>query len=111
MDRIPEALFRVFFHDEAGRWLQWQTVRLWALPTCATNAAASGLWWHLDLPVWPTAPPSRIFDLSPAEVLAAPTRYLSRWERVLRADLRYPLELFESFGRWVIMDGYHRLTR
>jgi hypothetical protein len=111
MDRIPESLFRVFFHDEEGRWLRWHTEKVWALPTSVTTVAASGLWWHLQLPVWPTAPPSRIFDLSPAEVLAAPCRYQPHWERTLKTDLSCPLELFESFGRWVIMDGYHRLAR
>lgn len=31
--------------------------------------------------------------------------------RIGRTDLRYPLELFRSAGRWVIVDGYHRLVR
>jgi len=111
MDRVPAALFQVFFHDEEGRWLRWQTARIWALPTPAAELDASGLWWHLELPIWASAPPTSIFDLSPAQVLAAPERYSEHWTRVVRADLGHPLELFENFGRWVIMDGYHRLAR
>ena len=109
--QIPKALQRIFFHDEAGRWLRWHTDKLWALPTPATALEADGLWWHLDLPVWPSAPPSKIFDVTPTEVLAAPDAHPEHWQRIANADLSYPLELFESFGKWVIMDGYHRLAR
>lgn len=109
VDRIPSALFRVFFHDAAGRWLRWHTEKLWALPTAAAQTAAGSLWWHLELPVWPSA--TQTFDLRPSEVLAAPALYPDHWQRVLSADLSSPLDLFENFGRWVIMDGYHRLAR
>jgi hypothetical protein len=110
VDRIPSALFRVFFHDDSGTWLRWHTDRLWALPTPVTLRNAEDLWWHLELPVWRSTPEAR-FDLSPKEVLAAPERYAAEWQQVLNTDLSYPLELFDSFGRWVIMDGYHRLAR
>jgi hypothetical protein len=108
---VPEALRGVFFHDEAGRWLRWHTDKLWALPTPATQLRATDLWWHLELPVWPSAPPSRLFDLKPSDVLRAPAQFPDHWQRLVSAELNYPLELFESFGRWVIMDGYHRLAR
>lgn len=108
---IPAALRGVFFHDDDGHWLRWDTQKVWQLPTPASLIAADTLWWHLELPVWPSDPPLRIFDLSPAQVLACPKAYPRQWERVNAANLEFPVELFESFGRWVIMDGYHRLAR
>jgi hypothetical protein len=69
------------------------------------------LWWLLDLPVWPTDPPARIFDLAPASVLRNPDLYPNRWNRILAADPGYPIELYRYNNRWIILDGYHRLAR
>jgi hypothetical protein len=110
VDRIPLALYRVFFHDQGGTWLRWHTEKLWALPTEVSTANLADLLWHLELPVWQSGPSTR-FDLSPRQVLDAPEEHWAHWQRVLAADPGYPLELFESYGRWVIMDGYHRLAR
>lgn len=110
MDKVPAALFQVFFHDDQGCWLRWSTERIWALPTPVTLADASSLWWHLELPIWASSKASR-FDTTPAEVLVSPNRYPQHHRRVLEADLSFPLELFENHGRWVIIDGYHRLAR
>ena len=110
MDRIPPALYRVFFHDEADTWLRWHTEKLWALATPVSVVKLADLSWHLELPIWHSSPTAR-FDLSPRQVLATPEQYAQHWQRVLGASLDYPLELFENHGRWVIMDGYHRLAR
>jgi hypothetical protein len=110
VDLIPPALYRVFFHDEGGTWLRWHTDKLWALPTPVSTVNLADLRWHLELPVWRSTPTTR-FDLSPKQVLEAPSEHPAHWQRVLAADLSYPLDLFESYGRWVIMDGYHRLAR
>ena len=110
VDRIPAALYRTFFHDEGGTWLRWHTEKLWALPTPVSTVDLVDLRWHLALPVWRSTPTTR-FDLSPEQVLAAPDEYPDHWQRVVTATLSHPLELFENYGRWVIMDGYHRLAR
>lgn len=110
MDLIPPALYRVFFHDEGGTWLRWHTDKLWALPTPISTVNLADLRWQLELPVWRSTPTTR-FDLSAKQVLEAPSEHPVHWQRVLAADLGYPLDLFENYGRWVIMDGYHRLAR
>ncbi len=69
------------------------------------------LCWHLALPVWSTQPPQPLFDLSPQAVIADPVQYAQHWSRILTADIGYPLDMFALNGRWVIMDGYHRLAR
>lgn len=87
--RLPPALQGVFFS------FRWDKRALWDLPTPATLLPIAELDWHLDLPVWSTQPP-----LHP-----------QHWQRILNAPLAYALDLFEYNGRWVIMDGYHRLAK
>jgi len=108
---VPAPLMGIFFHDDRGKWLRWDTRKIWALPTTVTSLPAELLWWHLELPIWASAPPTRRFDLSPSEVLAKPESYPRHRDRIRAANAGFALELFENFGRWVIIDGYHRLAK
>jgi hypothetical protein len=90
---------------------RWHQSKLWALPTPAAMMPTDELWWLLELPVWPTEPPTKIFDLAPARVLASPDLFPRHWSRILGADLAYPLELYCFNSRWILLDGYHRLAR
>lgn len=103
--RLPPALQGVFFS------FRWDKRALWDLPTPATLLPIAELDWHLDLPVWSTQPPQALFDLRPREVIAQPALHPQHWQRILNAPLAYALDLFEYNGRWVIMDGYHRLAK
>jgi hypothetical protein len=40
-----------------------------------------------------------------------PTQHEYHWQRIVDAPLEYALNMFEYNGRWVIMDGYHRLAK
>jgi hypothetical protein len=108
---VPPLLRGIFFHDERGQWLRWDTKKIWGLPTPVTSLPADQLWWHLKLPIWASRPPTHRFDLSPAEVLARPEDHTKHWDRIQTVNVGFALELFENFGRWVIMDGYHRLAK
>ncbi|HEX2735724.1 MAG TPA: hypothetical protein VHM70_29190 [Polyangiaceae bacterium] len=102
---LPSTL-KDFFFDEL-----WDTPCIWALPTAVTSSSLDGLWWHAALPIWSTVRHEARFDLRPLDVVAHPERYPRHWDRILAADRSYPLELFQKSGRWVIVDGYHRLIR
>jgi hypothetical protein len=104
--KLPETLQGVFFD------FLWDTRKVWLLPTEPAVVAFDDLAWLLDLTVWTTVPGEARFDLAPRAVLENPGRFPNRWRRILEADLMYPLEMFRSRqGRWVILDGYHRLAR
>ncbi|MDH5671190.1 MAG: hypothetical protein OEZ06_03520 [Myxococcales bacterium] len=90
---------------------RWDVTKLWTLDTEAEEVPTAELWWCLELCVWPSAPPERLFDLSPSEVLREPERYPRSMARIFAADLSYPLELYDYRGRFVLIDGYHRLAR
>jgi hypothetical protein len=47
----------------------------------------------------------------PAEVLAAPGRWPEQYERVLRANLSFPVHVMHRHGCWVLLDGVHRLAK
>lgn len=102
---LPAPLQGVFFP------FRWNKQALWALPTPAILLPLTELDWHLDLPVWSTQPPQPLFDLRPREVIAQPATHTHHWQRIVDAPLEYALDLFEYKGRWVIMDGYHRLAK
>lgn len=101
--RLPDRLSGVFFD-----W-RWDTARVWALPTPTTYLSMAALRWQLQLTVWTTVKGEARFDLAPATVLAAPASHARHYAKIESADLSFALELFQNGGRWVILDGYHRL--
>jgi hypothetical protein len=104
--QLPQELRDVFFD------FLWDNQKVWGLPTEPSLAPFEQLAWLLDLPVWTTVPGEVRFDLAPRAVLERPERFPQRWRRILNVDLAHPLELFRSDdGRWVVLDGYHRLAR
>jgi len=102
---LPAALHGIFFP------FRWNKQALWGLSTPAMPLPIAELEWHLELPVWSTEPPQPLFNLSPHEVIAQPALHAHHWQRILDVSLEYALDLFEFNGRWVIMDGYHRLAK
>jgi hypothetical protein len=103
---LPAPLKGIFFD------FLWDSRKVWSLPTEAVVVAFDQLAWLLDLPVWTTVPGEARFDLAPRAVLEQPSNFPIRWQRISTVDLIYPLEMFRSDrGRWVVLDGYHRLAR
>ena len=102
---LPERLRGVFFDR------RWETSKVWRLPTPAQRIPFTELAWHLELTVWTTVRGEARWDLSPRMVLQHPELHERRWRKILGADLSFPLEMFRQGGRWVVLDGYHRLAR
>lgn len=102
---LPPALEGVYFD------FHWSQEKLWALTLAVSTIPLAHLEWSLSLPVLASDPPARIYDLCPAEVLAHPERHPVHHQRVLKADLSYPLHVMRWRGRLLVMDGFHRLLR
>jgi hypothetical protein len=103
---LPVPLQGVFFD------FLWDIRKVWLLPTESSIVAFDQLAGLLELPIWTTVPGEARFDLSPRMVLEQRERFSVRWGRIMAVELTYPLEMFRSDqGRWVILDGYHRLAR
>jgi len=89
----------------------WDNRRVWALAVPATEIEVASLTWLLDEPLWSSRPPEPLFDLRPRDVLADPGAHPQHARRVREADLAWPLDLYPHGGRFVVLDGLHRLAR
>lgn len=85
----------------------WSVETLWRLDRPVEEVPVAAFAWLLDVPVWRWA--GRRFQVSLRDVLNDPETYRAHVEKALQADLAYPIHVTRSRGRWVILDGYHRL--
>ncbi|HET9059694.1 MAG TPA: hypothetical protein VFN61_07210 [Acidimicrobiales bacterium] len=99
---IPEAI------EEAGFDFHWDPAKVWALDVPVTELPLEDLAWHLDLPFWSA---KADYDLAPRIVMVRPNEYPEHWDRVQKADPAFPIDIMAWKGRWVILDGLHRLAR
>jgi len=49
--------------------------------------------------------------LKPWEVTKNPDKHSTHWKKIQEADLKYPIDIMENKGRWLILDGLHRLVK
>jgi len=87
----------------------WNVEALWALDLPSMPFPIERLLWHLDVPLWPLDDSKYV--LTPRQVLRSPYRYSKEYRRVRAASLAFPIEITRFRGRWLILDGVHRLTR
>lgn len=87
----------------------WDVEALWALDLPSVPMPMSRLEWHLDVPVWPYE--GRSYVLTPRDVLRSPYRYAVEYQRAREASLIFPIEVTWFRGRWLILDGVHRLLK
>lgn len=82
---------------------------LWALELEPERMAIGKLIWHLDTPLW--AFDDKPWQLTPRQVLRQPFRHERHYRRIRAAKLMFPLEITRYRGRWLILDGLHRLAK
>ncbi|MFA5155052.1 MAG: hypothetical protein WC453_01315 [Patescibacteria group bacterium] len=95
---------------EQGVDFHWDNRKIWALDLPVEEIETSLLEWQLDLPFW--AHEGVKYRLCPRLVLEDLEAYPDHKDRVLSADIRYPIDIIENpGGRLEILDGVHRLVR
>ena len=96
-----------------GVWpdFDWDNRQIRAVEAPVSEMPVAELRWLLDVPIWSSRPPEPLFDLRPREVLDHPERHPRHAQRIREADLEHPLQLLDYKGRWVVLDGLHRLVR
>ena len=87
----------------------WDVEAIWALDLPVERFPIRRLEWHLDLPAWPFE--GKGYVLTPRDVLKSPYRYAEEYQRMQRASLIFPLDIIWFRGRWLILDGVHRLLK
>lgn len=97
---LPAALAEVYVD------FYWSQQKLWNLDVKVSEIEISQLVWILDFPIWYLDP-----NPVPNTILKDPASDCSHWQRVLNADLDYPVHVLKWKGRLLILDGIHRLLR
>jgi hypothetical protein len=99
----PESMREVFPPTS------WQLGKLWALDLKVEPVEVADLLWMFDLPLWQLN--GERFKVTPNQVAATPMNFRPHYERVMNADLDFPIHLVAYRGRLVVLDGVHRLLK
>lgn len=89
--------------------IDWDVEAVWKLDLPVETMPIEELAWHLEVPIWPLDGVGYV--ITPNQVMTEPTRYAEEHQRVIDADLSYPIDVIRHKGRWMILDGIHRLTK
>lgn len=100
---VPDVIKQV------GLDFSWDAEDVWELDVPTEMIPASELTWHFDIPFW--SKPGGFYDLSVNEVLAQPDKFPEEYSRIQAADTIHPIDIMDQDGRWVILDGLHRLVK
>lgn len=99
---IPQIIKDVGFD------FNWSEEKVWALDVPVEEMDIKELTWHFDVPfLWEDG----VYNLKPQEVIDSPKTHEKEYERTMKADLIHPIDIMENKGRWLILDGLHRLMK
>ncbi len=107
MDKKKKEIPQII--KDVGFDFNWDEEKVWALDLPIEEMEIQELEWHFDIPFWWTE--GGFYDFKPIWVIENPEKYPERVERIMKADLTYPLDIMNWKGRWLLLDGLHRLTK
>ncbi|MCR4326474.1 MAG: hypothetical protein NUV52_02370 [Candidatus Roizmanbacteria bacterium] len=96
--------------QEVGFDFNWSEEKVWVLDVPVEDMDITELEWHFDIPFWWTKPDG-FYDLTPNDVLQNPEKHTEEYERIIQANLNYPLDSMFWRNRWLLLDGLHRLVK
>lgn len=95
--------------QEVGFDFRWDNQKVWNLDIPSEEIPLQLLTWHFDIPFlnWNGKP----YTLYPRDVIANGKEFQEEYDRTMRADLSYPIDIMFNKERWLILDGLHRLMK
>lgn len=93
---------------EVGLLFRWDNRKLWQLEAPRHELTLAELAWHFEVPFFDKAD---WYDLAPQVVLTRLAEHPLHHRRILNASSAYPIDIVENHGRWLILDGLHRLMK
>lgn len=96
---IPDIIKKIGFDFE------WDTKKVWALKYPVEEIDISDLTWHFEIPF------HSVYNLSSSQVIKNPEKYKKEYQRTMDSDLGFPIDIMYNKGRWLILDGLHRLMK
>jgi hypothetical protein len=94
---------------DVGFDFRWDERKVWALDVPIEEIPITDLTWHFDIPFWSTA--NGFYDLKAQEVIDFPEDNRVEYERTMKVDTSHPIDIMLWRGRWLILDGLHRLAK
>ena len=88
----------------------WDEDKIWALDLPVSKINIKDLEWHLDCPFWEHDNGER-YTVTPRDVLEKVIGTNKEQERVLRADVTFPIDIYFNKDKWLVLDGLHRLVK
>lgn len=101
-ENIPQIIKDVGFDFD------WDEAKVWQLDVPVTKMPISELAWHFDIPFWNE---NGEYNLIPREVIMEPQDHDAEYKRIMHSDLNFPIDIMKNKGRWLILDGLHRLVK
>jgi len=95
--------------EEVGFEFNWSENKVWALNIPVEKIDIKELVWHFEIPFWNTK--DEYYNLKPNDVINFPKNHKKEYDRTMKSDLSYPIDIMENKGRWLILDGLHRLVK
>lgn len=100
---LPEII------KQAGFDFDWENEKVWKLNIPVTKMELGELVWHFDIPFhWHKG---GVYNLTSREIIENPSEHEAEYQRTMKADLKYPIDIMENKGKWLILDGLHRLMK
>ena len=99
---IPDIIKKVGFD------FHWKEEKVWKLCVPVEEIGIKELEWHFELPFWHS---TGYYQLRPIDVINNPKKYKEEYERTMKSDLNHPLDIMKNKGRWLLLDGLHRLVK
>ncbi len=96
--------------EEAGYDIDVDTSKLRDLPLPIEHKNIEDLIWCLDLPVW-EKDGTDDWNLTPREVLDGAEGTSEHKRKIEECRLEHPIVIIMNMGKWVILDGIHRLAK
>lgn len=100
---IPQSVL------EYGFDFDWDEKDVWKLDYPTAKISIEDLKWHFDVPFWDYG--NDYYNLTPNQVIDDKEKYSEQYNRVMNSDISYPIDIMENKGRYVILDGLHRLLK
>ncbi len=88
----------------------WEEEKIWALDLPISKINIKELEWHLDCPFWEHDNGER-YTVTPRDVLERNSGTTKEYEAVVKADIKYPIDIYYNKDKWLILDGLHRLVK
>lgn len=102
-NEIPKSVL------ESGFDFDWDEEAVWKLNYPEEDLDIDKLVWHFEIPFWDWN--GEHYNLTPNQVLNDTEKYQEQYERIMKSDISYPIDVMENKGRLVILDGLHRLAK